>query len=193
MPGPSKSCTRTPAELVTYSSTVPFVEARARLEAYINRKASIEQNVALRIRRASSAEELTRLIEGVTQLGDFIFFQDFEHSTFLNILSDHQVPPSVGYTFGNPLIARLILERDLSAAAYIPPRILLRQHRYQGHSSGKPLTTLQYHRPSTLLPKAHLDRDPELRKQLEGLDAKIEKMVLDVLSEDETYRVRARL
>ena len=94
------------------------------------------------------------------------------------------IPPTKGYIFGNPLIARLILERDLTGGTFIPPRILLREHGYQGHSSGRPLTTLQYHKPSTLLPTAHLDRDGELKKQLEGLDAKIEKMALGVLDEN---------
>ena len=69
---PSKSITRTPTELVTYTSTVPFTEARARLEEYIKRTASIEQGVLANIRDAKSAEELTKAINDVTRGGDFL-------------------------------------------------------------------------------------------------------------------------
>ena len=69
---PSKSITRTPTELVTYSSTVPFVEARARLEEYIKRTASIEQGALDKIRDARSAEEITKAVDDVTQGGDFL-------------------------------------------------------------------------------------------------------------------------
>ena len=69
---PSKSITRTPTELVTYSSTVPFAEARARLEEYIKRTASMEQGVLAKIRDARSAEEVTKAVDDVTQGGDFL-------------------------------------------------------------------------------------------------------------------------
>lgn len=88
------------------------------------------------------------------------------------------IPNTVTYVFGNPLIARFILQEDLAASTFIPPRLVIKEIFDAASDVSK--TAITYHLPSSLIPETS---NQTLREQLITLDRKVEKLVLYVMRE----------
>lgn len=78
------------------------------------------------------------------------------------------------YTIGNPLVAQGILLYDVRAGYNIPPRLMILE---KADGIG---TNVIYHLPSSVMV---LTDDPRLKAAAEDLDAKLEKMITEVLSD----------
>lgn len=81
---------------------------------------------------------------------------------------------AVIYTIGNPLVAQGILLYDVRAGYNIPPRLMILE---KADGIG---TNVIYHLPSSVMV---LTDDPRLKAAAEDLDAKLEKMITEVLSD----------
>jgi uncharacterized protein (DUF302 family) len=93
------------------------------------------------------------------------------------------VPATVAYTLGNPLIARFIFQEDITAATFIPLRLVIKEANAPPGADTNPScarTTISYHLPSSLIPETP---NQTLKDQLVMLDAKVERLVLDVIRE----------
>ncbi|KAF5331696.1 hypothetical protein D9611_007728 [Ephemerocybe angulata] len=196
---PTKSISLcTEARIVSYASKTPFSDIRASFEFHIN-KSKVEPKVLLSLKKASSAEDIARIVKGVTKSGDFLFFAELPYYPWLQTLTTNsEVQRFVSYIFGNPLIARHILEHEPAAGLFIPLRILIQEHHSTQGSPEKneertTVTTLSYHLPSSLLPVVTLDANAALKDALLDLDSKIEKLVLSVLKDDAKVPAQSRL
>lgn len=86
------------------------------------------------------------------------------------------VPSTVVYTFGNPLIAQTILQRDLAAGLHIPPKLLLLE---KVDGSG---TRIIYDDPtSQILVPSEVADDDQLKEAAEGLSVKVQALVHTIL------------
>ncbi|KAF6762671.1 hypothetical protein DFP72DRAFT_1060922 [Ephemerocybe angulata] len=195
---PTKSISLCPgARIVSYGSKTPFSDIRASFEFHIS-KSKVQPKVLLSLNKASSAEDIARIVKGVTKSGDFLFFAELPYHPWLQTLTaNSEVPRFVSYIFGNPLIARHILEHEPAAGLFIPLRILIQEHHStQGspeRNEERTVTTLSYHLPSSLLPVVTLDANAALKDALLDLDSKIEKLVLSVLKDDAKVPAQSRL
>ncbi|KAJ2931683.1 hypothetical protein H1R20_g5427, partial [Candolleomyces eurysporus] len=173
-----------PTQLISYATTASFAVVQERLEEKIHKSESISTNVLAKIRQAQTADEIVQSIQNVTQGDDFMYFTEYVHTMWIRTLTGNsRVPATVAYTFGNPLIARYIFQEDITAATFIPLRLIIKEVNPPS-AAGTDIpcakTTISYHLPSSLIPETS---NQTLKDQLATLDAKVEKLVLDVIRE----------
>lgn len=89
-------------------------------------------------------------------------------------------PAVVVYTIGNPLIAQAILRHNPLAAYSIPPRLLVLE---KPHGAG---SVVYYHLPSSLMGIREGRSPPGLEKELQLLDAKVERLVTIITADVDT-------
>ncbi|TFK52915.1 hypothetical protein OE88DRAFT_1656601 [Heliocybe sulcata] len=97
------------------------------------------------------------------------FFGQIRHDGWLNAYFGEAAYPHVSvYTLGNPLIAQTMIQHDVIAGYYVPPKVFV-----VGTADGRG-TRVVYDLPSSLIAAG---REGELRRAAEGLDKKLEKLV----------------
>ncbi|WP_250478259.1 DUF302 domain-containing protein [Caballeronia sp. INML1] len=101
----------------------------------------------------------------------FMIFGEFDHGAWLAIYGIRR--PTVRVILGNPLIAITMMKLDVTAGLFAPVELLLSQ---RSHGSG---TTAVYVRPSSLICTTE---NSDLRAAAVALDAKLEKLVLELCS-----------
>ncbi|RXW25227.1 hypothetical protein EST38_g573 [Candolleomyces aberdarensis] len=173
-----------PTQLISYATTASFAVVQGRLEEKIHKSESISTNVLAKIRQAQTADEIVQSIQNVTQGGDFMYFTEYVHGAWMRTLAGNpRIPATVAYTFGNPLIARPIFQEDITAGTFIPLRLIIEEvNAPDAAGTDVPCakTTISYHLPSSLIPETS---NQILKDQLFILDARVEKLVLDVIRE----------
>ncbi|KAF8655263.1 hypothetical protein AX16_003164 [Volvariella volvacea WC 439] len=167
---PSKATTRTTTltvPLITVDTPVPVTEVVARLEREVNKQGSA--GFMLRLKEARTRDEIKDIVNSITNGSDFLYFQDFPHSNWLNVFSGvTDTPYTSTYVIGNPVVAQTIMRHDLRAALHIPPRLLVREKEDR---SG---TEITYQLPSSVM---ILDNDPNIEAATKALDEKLARLV----------------
>ncbi|KAG5639004.1 hypothetical protein H0H81_007912 [Sphagnurus paluster] len=169
-----KTVTPFTAQLVTFTTTLPFAEVIARLDAEVNKPRSLQ--FLAKLSTASTREEIVDLVESTTGGNDFLYFMELNHDKWINIYhadaADTTPPPAapaVVYTIGNPLIAETFMRLDIRAGHQIPPRLMIA-------ANADRTTSVSYHRPSSLV--VHLaPENAALAHAMAVLDDKLERMV----------------
>ncbi|KAG5646587.1 hypothetical protein DXG03_002891 [Asterophora parasitica] len=167
-----KTITPFTAQLVTYETTLPFKDVIARLDAEVNKTGSL--GFMSRLRTAASKADIVGLVNGITDDRDFLYFLEINHHGWLSTYQGTHNPPAVIYTIGNPLIAETILRHDIRTGLNIPPRLMVIE---SADGSG---TRVLYHLPSSLVVG---ESGEELRKAIQPLDDKLEKLVTRITTE----------
>ncbi|KAI0366516.1 TT1751-like protein [Pilatotrama ljubarskyi] len=175
----TKSVVEYTGRRVTYQTSLPFAEVAARLEKELNKP---KGGAALFhvLGTAKSKAELERGIAELTGGRDFIYFGEIAHHRWLGTYTgSSDTRRTAVYTFGNPLIAQTMLQRDLAAGLHIPPKLLLLEN---ADGSG---TSVIYDDPSSIIPvfQHGQDIDEELKKAAEGLSVKVEALVEAIVRE----------
>ncbi|KAH7309306.1 hypothetical protein BKA65DRAFT_384194, partial [Rhexocercosporidium sp. MPI-PUGE-AT-0058] len=116
------------------------------------------------ISHASDARaEFTNTIKSLVGPHGFMIFHEFNHGAWLPLFGTGEGLKSKRIILGNPLIAITMLKHDINAGLFVPVEIFVLE-KIEG-------TEIIYDLPSGLI--AGLNRDPELVKAAEILDAKL--------------------
>ncbi|KAF9462587.1 hypothetical protein BDZ94DRAFT_1260768 [Collybia nuda] len=168
-----KSVTPLAAKLVTFETTLSFKNVMTRLDLALNKTGSA--HFIPQFKAAKTKEEIDALIKGITGDRAFLYFLEMNHNKWMDIYDPSSTHPAAAvYTIGNPLIAQEILLHDIRAGYNIPPRIMILE---KAHETG---TAVIYHLPSSVMV---LTDDPRLKAAAESLDAKLEEMITEVVSD----------
>ncbi|KAF9055135.1 hypothetical protein BDZ89DRAFT_1055748 [Hymenopellis radicata] len=156
-----KSVTPLSAQLVTFTTTLPISQVLERLDREVNRANA--GGLFPLLRTSETKEDLQNGLNEMTRGNNFIFFLQMEHTSCTK---------TVVYTIGNPLLAQTMMQHDMRAAYYVPPRILIKER------VGTAGTEVIYHLPSSVIV---MDSDNDaLRAAAEVLDEKLEKLIVRV-------------
>ncbi|KAI0357709.1 TT1751-like protein [Trametes cingulata] len=158
---------------IIYETPLPFAEVAARLERELNKPAG-GAAVSRVLGSAKTRDELERGVEALTHGRDFVYFGEIAHHRWLNTYKgSSDTPQTAVYTFGNPLIAQSLLQRELAAGLHVPPKLLLLENTDGGGSC------VIYDDPASILPLPSRDGaiDEELKEAAELLSSKVERLV----------------
>ncbi|KAA1473437.1 hypothetical protein DENSPDRAFT_930991 [Dentipellis sp. KUC8613] len=157
-------------ERVTYTTELPVAEVLSRLDRATNRdKGTYGQRVQNLSDR--SREEAEGLVHDVVGDG-FTFFFETNHTNWLRPLLGETMPEVHVYHIGNPLIARTLLQHDLIAGLYVPPKLFISgQSSPEGQPKG---TAVIYDVPSSII---GTEGNEELKAATKILDEKLEGLV----------------
>ncbi|KAF8915934.1 hypothetical protein CPB85DRAFT_387509 [Mucidula mucida] len=165
----TKSITPLNAQLVTFTTTAPISQVLERLDREVNRDNA--GGLFPLLRTSETKEDLQRGMIEMTRGNNFIFFLQMDHTSWMR-LYDKDAPKTVVYTIGNPLVAQTMMQHDMRAAYYVPPRILIKER------VGTEGTEVIYHLPSSVIV---IDGDNDvLRAAAENLDEKLERLIVKV-------------
>ncbi|KAF3000083.1 hypothetical protein E8E13_002318 [Curvularia kusanoi] len=92
-------------------------------EAVIQRfRSQVPKIDVSQIRAATSAQDITRVIEATNSPSGFVLFADYNHAGWMRHFTTHETPlrRAQRFTFGNPLYALPILQRNIDVALHIP-------------------------------------------------------------------------
>ncbi|TFY61794.1 hypothetical protein EVG20_g6924 [Dentipellis fragilis] len=160
---------------VTYTTELPIAEVLSRLDRAINRdKGAYGQRV--QSLNDKSKEEVEGLVHDVVGDG-FTFFFETNHTNWLRPLLGENTPEVHVYHIGNPLIARTILQHDLIAGLYVPPKLFISGP--SGPDNQSKGTTVIYDVPSSII---GTDGNAELKAATKVLDEKLEGLVKAVIA-----------
>ncbi|KAJ3723030.1 hypothetical protein EV361DRAFT_643481 [Lentinula raphanica] len=170
----SKTVTPFSGQLVTFSTSLPFAEVTARLEAATHKSASSTAWFPA-MRAAKSKEDVAKSLHEIIGDDDFIYFLQLPHN-WINYYK-----PGTGsvvvYVIGNPVIAQTMMVEDIRASFNIPPRVLVVE------KEDKTGTEIHYHLPSAVYA---ISDKPALKAAAESLDGKLEALIRKVISETST-------
>ncbi len=184
----TKSITPLNAQLVTFTTTAPISQVLERLDREVNRDNA--GGLFPLLRTSETKEDLQRGMIEMTRGNNFMsvdlselnalvflikaffsFFLQMDHTSWMR-LYDKDAPKTVVYTIGNPLVAQTMMQHDMRAAYYVPPRILIKER------VGTEGTEVIYHLPSSVIV---IDGDNDvLRAAAENLDEKLERLIVKV-------------
>ncbi|KAJ7368243.1 hypothetical protein DFH08DRAFT_830840 [Mycena albidolilacea] len=159
-----KTVTSHTLQIVTFSTTLPFVEVTSRLDKQIGKGAALM--LPGFAGGATSKEELEANVDSKVGPSGFLYFNEFNHGAWLQLFASS--PRVVVYVLGNPLVAQTMLQYDLRGAYNIPPRLLVLE---KADGTG---TEVIYHLPSSVIA---LSDNEKLRVAAQALDSKLEALV----------------
>ncbi|KAG4430745.1 hypothetical protein IFR05_013766 [Cadophora sp. M221] len=117
-------------------------------------------------------EEFTNAVNSLIGPHGFMIFQEFNHGAWIPLFGTGEGLKSKRIILGNPLIAITMLKHDINAGLFVPVEIFVLEK-----SEG---TEIIYDLPSGLI--TGLNKDPELVKAAEILDAKLAGLLKHALS-----------
>ncbi|KAG6817438.1 hypothetical protein H0H87_008606 [Tephrocybe sp. NHM501043] len=167
-----KTVTPFTAQLVTYETSLPFDVVISRLDQNVNKTGSA--GFVAKFAAATTREEIAAIVDSITGGKDFLYFMQFTHDRWMNIINGPNIyPPAVVYTIGNPIIAGSFMRYDMRTGLDIPPRVMV-----LGNAANNG-TTVFYHRPSSLVTSPNV----EVLQALWVLDEKLDLMITNITLE----------
>ncbi|KAF9569049.1 hypothetical protein CPC08DRAFT_813214 [Agrocybe pediades] len=154
-----------------YETTLSFAEVQSRLYAEVNKENS---DGVLNILRSIKSQKDFESVVAKYKGQDFLYFAEIHHHVLLQYSDGLKHPSNVVYTIGNPLIAQRILKHNTYAAYNIPPRLLITE---KPDFSG---CVVYFQPPSATMGVPFGETEPELQRELEALDAKLDNLVTKI-------------
>lgn len=187
-----KTITPFTVQLVAFETTVPVREVIARLDKAVNKSGSTQ--FLSQFKTVTSKVEIEELVRGALGESGFLYvvipkqrhatvlrvtlnryFRELNHDRWLTVNEGRVHPVAAVYTIGNPLIAQIIMQHDIRAGYTIPLRLMILE---KADGTG---TEVIYHLPSSVI--MALTSNPDLKVVLQGLDEKLEKLVLNITTD----------
>jgi uncharacterized protein (DUF302 family) len=166
---PGKSTSTGEVTRVRFDSPRSFDEVRSALRRLLG--TSRLQEVFDHARAVSSAEDFEQILQPVIGESGFMLFMELDHSGWLPLYGIRR--KAVRLIFGNPLIAITMIQHDIEASLFAPVEVLL----FEGEKGEG--STIIYDLPSSLM---RAERDPELLKAAQALDAKMADLVSNAMA-----------
>ncbi|KAI0332160.1 TT1751-like protein, partial [Cubamyces sp. BRFM 1775] len=142
----SRSVVNYSCKRITYHTSLPFSEVRARLDRALNKsEASIQASKVLYETKTKAEFEsgLTALLAG----RDFIFLAELVHHPWVRTYTESpDIPQAVVYTLGNPFFGQSVLRRAMWMGLHVPEKLLLLE---DPDGNG---TTIIYDEPADIIP-----------------------------------------
>ncbi|CAF1123857.1 unnamed protein product [Didymodactylos carnosus] len=156
------------AQRVTFNSARPFDDVVATLHKLLGSSKPIDYKSLAS--QATDIQSFEKIFNSVIGPSGFILFLEVDHGAWFSLF-DKSTRKSRMFVLGNPLIARTMLEHNLTAGLHVPVRLLVLEQ--DPH-----ITTISYDLPSSLI--AIGGDNPALLNAAKGLDDKLEKLASQV-------------
>ena len=167
-------CSETfPGQRITFTTSRSYDVVSARLNQSINASGPITRKKLEQL-ASRDRESFKSLFNSHVGPHGFVQFHEFDHGAWIRLFGVGNGLRLKRVILGNALIAITMLEHDLDAGLFVPVEVLLKELK------GGKGTEVVYVLPSSLV-TAGKDSG-ELKKAAEGLDAKLERLVEDIVA-----------